>query len=276
MPQPITGRYYTHFSWRSHFFSPATTTAVSMWLISSLLSLTLPFLPPFFLGLKRGFVSQAGVNLMASIAVTTVAEKAIASRYIFATTKPPHLGLQCLQTTAEKRKKKAEALWCYVWPIKKDTQQLGTLWIFYCVGVVLLTGHTVVRPKLNVFVYIIHAGEQHLRSFWAASCLRWTRANNATLTCVFTSHQSGWDGNRHVAGISRVWVSSHVHTTLQRFHIRTIPLCCEDEELEMCLFLGTSDWEPVFTGCALVAFVGRTARGQEAVLFSFFVAADSF
>lgn len=90
-------------------------------------------------------------------------------------------------------------------------------------------------PKLNVFVYIVHGGEQHLRSLWAASCPPWTRANNATLTCMFASHQSGWDGNRHVAGISRVRVSSRVHTMLQRFHIRTIPLYCEDEELEMCL-----------------------------------------
>lgn len=84
-------------------------------------------------------------------------------------------------------------------------------------------------------MYIVHGGEQHRRSFWAASCLRWTRANNATLTCMFASHQSGWDGNRPVAGISRVRVSSRVHTMLQRFHIRTIPLYCEDEELEMCL-----------------------------------------
>lgn len=79
--------------------------------------------------------------------------------------------------------------------------------LFCCVW--QLTGHTVVRPKLNVFVYIIHGGEQHIRSFWTASCLRWTRANNTTLTCMFTSHESGWDGNRHVAGISRVWVSDN-------------------------------------------------------------------
>lgn len=113
--------------------------------------------------------------------------------------------------------------------------------LFCCVW--QLTGHTVVRPKLNVFVYIIHGGEQHIRSFWTASCLRWTRANNTTLTCMFTSHESGWDGNRHVAGISRVWVSLHVHTVLQHFHIGTIPLYCEDEKLEMCLFFCTSDWE---------------------------------
>lgn len=85
------------------FFFSATTTAVSMWLISSLLSVTLPFLPSFFLGLKtwrkRGFASRAGgelsgsnaknlffraahfhKDLMASVAVMTVAEKAITSR----------------------------------------------------------------------------------------------------------------------------------------------------------------------------------------------------
>lgn len=72
--------------------------------------------------------------------------------------------------------------------------------LFCCVW--QLTGHTVVRPKLNVFVYIIHGGEQHIRSFWTASCLRWTRANNTTLTCMFTSHESGWDG-RHFTGVSQ-------------------------------------------------------------------------
>lgn len=63
--------------------------------------------------------------------------------------------------------------------------------LFCCVW--QLTGHTVVRPKLNVFVYIIHGGEQHIRSFWTASCLRWTSQQHNVNVHVYKSRKwLGW------------------------------------------------------------------------------------